>query len=258
MNATGEAAPRFDVITSREDEVLRLYGPDVCDTVTGRPSDWLACRPCDATGRFQPAGDTPGVVCDTCHGHRSLHRAMLVALYHLNRDALKLMPGDPLRCEDCRHPLGHDIWDDDGHGDDRYSPQDRHVYALQCLFDGLAPDPGTAQIHHSACDVQCEHDCMAVARERGNGRSARRRPTPPARSCASTASMTLTASSRHVDVRVGVWAILLPGFDPLNMLLVRPFDVRRENVAVLCARCWTGRALLAREHAGYSARPARR
>ena len=257
MNATDEAAPRFDVITGREDEVLRLYGPGACDPVTGRPLDWRECRPCGATGRFQPARGEPTVICDTCHGHRSLRRAVLVALYHLNRDALKLMPGDPLRCEDCRHPLGADVWEDDGHGDDRYSAEDRHAYALQRLLDGCEPDPGTAHIHYSACDERCEHDCMAV-------RASGQWPICPSPTDTAGAfvrehadTMTLTASCRHVDVRVGVQAVELAGFDPLNMLLVRYFDLRRENVAVLCARCWTGRTIGERIAAG-SGRPARR
>lgn len=47
-------------------------------------------------------------------------------------------------------------------------------------------------------------------------------------------------SWRPVDIRVGMVAKCTLGdrFDAGKVLQVRPFDLTRENVALLCLRCW--------------------
>lgn len=54
--------------------------------------------------------------------------------------------------------------------------------------------------------------------------------------------VTIEASWRPVDIRVGMVAKRTFGdrFEPGELLQVRPFDLTRENVSVLCLRCWAG------------------
>jgi hypothetical protein len=216
-------------------DALRVYDPAECDE-RGVPLDWERCRRCDGRGHREGyesearyCGRPGCCVCGVCHGHGSLKAAALDWLTKRRQPESTFTGRDPLRCEDCGHPMseGNDLAHAErclrmgvepqgtiGRGV-FYSPCDegcRHGGPVRC------PDGGTC--HHECADFQPggypQGECWRTFNAEPLSAYGEQWPRPqPKRE----------ASWRPVDVRTLGW----------------PHDLRPEKLAVLCLRCWADR-----------------
>lgn len=134
--------------------------------------------------------------------------------------------GINVRCEDCQHPMSEGTWEGD--------TSDNKLMARRMEFAGkrlrLGEEPVGDPIHFSRCDEKCEHG--GAGRWRSSmSLSPGWMERPDASMPVSQVEMTLKecdelqASWRPVDVRRLSW----------------PHDLRPENLAVLCLRCFVAR-----------------
>ena len=211
--------------------VLRVYLPRECDEA-GVPLDWWSCRRC---------ADRPGVIwmkdgtgdeypCPDCEGHGSLRAAAMAAVEPRgwsSADHINYQRGDevPARCEDCGHPMSEGTWEAWNLEAARPHVGKVERYALAALRTMPAVDPGFNgwwnATHYSPCDEGCRHGGVVATYER---------PTAPIRearflSATGESIVRREASWRGVDVRCLSW----------------PHDLRPEQLAVLCLRCWAAR-----------------
>lgn len=197
--------------------------------------------------------------CPTCGGHGSLKAAALVLLSTLNlarasvadeadypKLAEFLLAHPPqggsaeaagaveaARCEGCGHPMSDGTWTEG-----RRVTEEGIARLLAAGNEGMI-HPSCA-VHWSPCDERCRH-----------GGPGRRMPDdrlgwveggpglkPEVLGEIIAAGVPFEASWRAVDVRVGMLA-RAAGLDHVGgpSHVVRPFDLRPENIAVLCLRC---------------------
>jgi hypothetical protein len=231
-------------------ELLRICDPAECDE-RGVPLDWERCRACGGKGlnMSQHAASD----CAKCGGHGSLKAAALAALKAHVWKRGGQHPEDPVtRCEGCGHPMSDGTWvnppaagldrgpllDDEGIRGLLTQPYSEHG------FHGWAERRGA--VHWSRCDEQCDHGSMGRIRDTQRGENGGQwlerafNPEPRAHGgvvAGVRQGYEVEASWRSVDVRVGMVA-RRAGLTTMNPLIVRPFDLRPKNVAVLCLRCW--------------------
>lgn len=226
--------------------VLRVYDPADCDA-TGVPLDWERCRTCnvDSDGTpIYPDGEG-GAGCPTCGGHGSLKAAALAERWRDLKRPTPDFPLPPVRCEGCGHPMSDGTW---VNRDGREQSGDNPVHAAQKGVERRAlialragGEPDDRVMFWSPCDGGCRHQapCRAMTTEGW-------RPFDinyeAAVAVDTLGAGNVEASWRAVDVRVGMLA-KRAGLDVTTAgpLVVRPFDLRPENVAVLCLRCWAER-----------------
>lgn len=229
--------------------LLRNYKPPECDT-SGMPLNWEQCRKCLRTGVLPT--DTYGLMgattCDQCGGHGSLRAAALAMKAREWRGDGPTGEGwvstTVVRCEDCGHPMSEGTWSPTGDG--AFEQKVWTNQALECLRRGVEPGPDTINrkawcytgglsVHFSPCDKGCDHGGPGRCYENGEWRI-----TDILKWHRQSEHQT-EASWRPVDLRVGAAAFGMEGFDPSNPLHVRPFDLRPENLSVLCLRCYAER-----------------
>jgi hypothetical protein len=203
-----------------------LVGPAECDE-RGVPLDWERCRQCavDSTGGT--------VSCPICAGHGSLKAAALAAVL-AERRVTPMLNIDNACCEDCGHPMSDGTWEGTHPRLDVLM-----AFAATELRDGFEPRtelftrgadpelPGPSVIHYSSCDEGCEHGEPGRASANLNLRGETvGRVLAKAAGYGIKPLPTFQASWRAVDVRTLGW----------------PHDLRTENLAVLCLRCFAARS----------------
>lgn len=224
--------------------VLRIYRPDEC-SADGIPLDWNRCRGLDeldgGMGSLHEAMRQRGEDCPSCGGHESLKAAVLAELIGTRRyrvydsyhgefmDISEPVENPIARCSSCSHKMSEGTWEDPSAAGSLSTVETR-ARGERLIMRGEEPRaidaPGTtASLHYSACDLLCKHGGP-------DGETAGR--------WAEWHPESVFASWRPVDIRVGMVAKRTLGdrFDPGNVLQVRPFDLTRENVSVMCLRCW--------------------
>lgn len=235
--------------------IFRVYDPAECDE-RGVPLDWERCRLCHSSFEDLPHPYTevlrPGLLrvgsrtsdwganvsCPSCDGHGSLKDAALSLMSTLQwagkqvdfveiYDAIVASPPVPgtsehaasmlnIRCEACRHPMGDGEW-----------LGKRPAYIAEgyehLLVDGAIARLGAGDrayedgemAYYSPCDSKCRHDGSVLVRGQGMmSVDQMRRHWHP--------NIHVEASWRQVDVRTLGW----------------PHDLRPEQLATLCLRCW--------------------
>lgn len=190
--------------------VLRIYLPSECDSA-GVPLDWERCRSCDGAIRPESSSGPLGVSCRTCAGHGSLKAAALGSAYLLPTSETL---GTPIRCEDCGHPMSKGTWE--GEYGDEISHAD--VLAGDEPLRRHLERNGT--VHYSPCDTGCRHRPWP-----GRHRTVAGGWETDGILLGLAAPSCREASWRPVDVRCLSW----------------PHDLRPEQLAVLCLRCWAAR-----------------
>lgn len=242
--------------------VLRIYKPDEC-SADGIPLDWDRCRACApardlvalaaAEGMYDlvPVHQSSAAACSVCDSHGSLKAAVLAELTRCicDGESGRLNPGCPRtkgdvpRCESCSHQMSEGTWEGRKPADD--------LLGDEGLFERMADllrrriEPAGGPFHYSACDSLCDHGEPFRYRVEDNDWDYVTTTGSPVRGVRVAGEMVaargeVEASWRSVDIRVGMVAKRTLGdrFDPGKVLQVRPFDLTRENVSVLCLRCW--------------------
>jgi hypothetical protein len=221
------------------ERVLSVVDPVACDE-HGVPLDWERCR-ClheipGGMGSLADALQQRDEVCPTCGGHGSLKAAALAELIGVGQDDATW------RCEVCKHPMGDGCWAPRPPGELAETIQGRFKVAAYALKHGREPNAGAwpmseSPVHWSACDTECDHGGPLRAR-RDDG--CIWLPVDDFR--ALNCGYDVQASWRPVDLRVGMRA-KRAGMDVIGAspVVLRPFDLTAENLAVLCLRCWAGR-----------------
>lgn len=230
--------------------VLDVVPRSQCDHF-GVPLDWGRCRRCQGAGVLMesltpgidprdPAHETREGDCPDCDGYGSL-RALALATAKLRRIAGTDESPDPIRCESCGHPMSEGKWIwaslDAGLRFRGLVPDRARNWgvALEALRAGR--EPALPEVHCSPCDEGCTHggpgrmngpggpDGTNVWMHFGADVDAPRwqqQASPTLR-----VGLAVEASWRHVDVRtINDWA----------------HDLRPENLAIACTRCWAERA----------------
>jgi hypothetical protein len=247
--------------------VLREYKPHECDE-QGVPLDWDECRACGGTGidhtahrramealaeahEEDPIANSPATVrrptCEACGGHGSLKAAALADAHGRQPGTLHGQP--PARCEGCGHPMGDGTWERGAEYWHEALRRDLGVgssrWAFEHLRRGNEPPSRTLQhrvgVHFSPCDEGCRHDGPGRHRLTDEDYLTWKAipDTAKARTGLGVGNYEVEASWRQVDVRTGVPA---PANHPHPMIYTRPWNLRPENLALLCLRCWAGRA----------------
>lgn len=232
--------------------VLGIVDPVDCDE-HGVPLDWERCRSCvlGVKVEWHTHDHVPqGPPCPTCDGRGSLKAAALAALAvnhacgscghrtdHMAGGGCITKgcgcrhktpsPPDP-RCRDCGHPMSDGTWEGE-YGGRQLTDAERHAWAERLMLAGEEPKyHGT---HFSPCDEGCRHGGPGRFQAFGLWEDTDELdPEEPKRQ--------REASWRQVNVRTGVPA---PPGHPHPMIFTRPWDLRPENLALLCLRCWAER-----------------
>lgn len=234
-------------------DLLRVYDPTECG-IDGAPLDWERCRSCAGKGytvdmripRVGPRSALPEG-CPACAERGSLKVAALWEYggYGPTKIMQIRLPDDHVfRCEGCGHPMSEGTWEDDGSG--ILTAADRLRSAAESLRARC--EPVSKFVHYSPCDEGCRHG----GPQRIENEVEKRWDMTPttnedllraARASAFSYGWAVEASWRSVEVRRGMVGRRGLGdrFDPMNVFHVRPWDLRPENLAVLCLRCWAER-----------------
>lgn len=239
--------------------ILREYSPAECDN-QGLPLDWFKCQWCRGSGsRLHRPQDGGGMhvngpkTCPDCDGQGSLRAAALMALWkHDQKDTGSGIcvegPSCPVlthkaRCEGCGHPMSDGEWEG-------LEVSEELVIANAEEKLELGSEPHRNGVHYSPCDERCRHQGPSWL-EDGTSTSAGRlklRRLGVWKGTGEPYEGTIKASWRIVDIRVGMEVMNLfkagisvydvTEFNNLDVWHLRPWDLRRENVALLCLRCW--------------------
>ena len=220
-----------------------IIPPSDCDE-HGVPLDWERCRALIHQKPLRPPFDLSHSLCSTCGGHGSLKAAALDAVRACSRyrnlqwpwfsphllaktdtkeqieermgqleAASVAMDAEVTRCESCFHPMSEGTWAFEG---PTWTDEDIELG----LMSG-----GASNRFYSACDERCEHDRVGRYR-RGEKLDAGARPwRSKGEHPRPSAGWEVEASWRPVAVRTLGW----------------PHDLRLENLAVLCLRCYADR-----------------
>lgn len=223
--------------------ILRRYDLDECGA-DGVPLDWDRCRRCGGSGsRTVNYGHTVNADgslggrgmrstrCKACAGYGSLRAAALASMMGTPYYFTALPPSGwgerRPRCGDCGHPMSEGTWEYlSGCDELTWTAHELFVGALDALIAGRQPELGPA-VHYSPCNEGCRHGMFRCRAD----------SAPWFEAELSTAEMRtfleqgvdVDASWRHVDVRT----------------MSSPRDLRPENCAVLCLRCWAARVVAA-------------
>lgn len=243
--------------------VLTVVGYSDCDA-RGVPLDWDCCRRCAGKRYDVPSGgkDLP---CIACGGHGSLRVAVLAFLGRpmteeeieagkserggFTRAQLaawgvpwpaekgwrkRLMEGRPAdRCEGCGHPMSGKggLWDGGEWEDPRGMISESLGWvetrwrAVDAIGRGVEPAlSALMSLYWSPCDRECAHGAPVRYRvEDAEWTVEEAIPVPAGCMAAVVAGGDVQAGWRPVDVRpMNGWA----------------HDLRRENLRLLCARCY--------------------
>lgn len=204
--------------------ILRFHSKREWKALTADP--WEVCPRCKGTGEGPrltlPDYEIPYPICPICEGHGSARKLALDLLEEGHKHNLCECPMDiphVLRCADCWHPMSEGTWEGD-HPRTDLMPG----LAMSFLREGKEPDEfrevGPISVHYSPCDEGCRHGGPARILDGGSsylttegdcGEVAREDP--------------VEASWRQVDIRRLSWG----------------HDLRPEQLAVLCLRCFADR-----------------
>lgn len=243
---------------------LRVFTPNECDSA-GIPLDWDRCRQCLGTGVDDARTDLPEGLraqCLECDGHGSLKTAALAFLrrrqwgivdwsHKHERTEADVVAGyaqtNTTRCEDCAHPMSDGAWD-------WVSTKAEYRFAqlsvnreknLNLAFTALREgrEPGLPEAFYSSCDERCRHSGALrfhptdgsqpwVSDVERNPLAMPSNGTETAGDVVARVDGPVEASWRPVNVRCLSWA----------------HDLRPEQIAVLCLRCFAARSLTSRQH----------
>lgn len=239
----------------RERRVLRFYAPHECDE-HGVPLGWECCRTCGGSGEAKEVL-TPAVdrrdpafevkywsACPDCDSWGSLREAALAEKMCGPEWAVRAGGGDAEdtvpRCESCSHPMSEGTWEGEDHGDDF-----KRDLLRESASGGRRVAERNGIVHFSPCDEGCTHGGPVQVQVEGSHWERIGPMEGELRSVRDLLaeerdSRSVRALWRPVEVRRGMVAKRGFGeaFDPSNVVHVRPWDLRPENLAVLCLRCW--------------------
>lgn len=255
--------------------VRKIYEPHECDE-RGVPLGWDQCIVClpHKPGRVEdksaqrPGQPTADVFmlkdCPTCQGHGSIKAAVLAecryfqiqpALLGSDTDtARSIARTEPARCKGCGHPMSEGLprggWEGGWEGASAWDEDQAEDYAARVMAmvarGGSTWDVHKSPIPWSPCDRGCHHQPSRLRwwiPDSGwkHGDLDLGDETLGAYIQRVANRDRIQASWRNVDLRVGANA-RANGYDFIlgERLVIRPFDLRPVNVAIMCQRCWTG------------------
>lgn len=245
MNVSAPLSARCALASVGRMTALRVYTPAECD-VRGVPLDWERCRTCEGTSvvvrNRGGIGKPEKWQCPTCDGHGSLKAAALAALSldgplarNANHPLVNHGDARRVRCEDCGHPMSEGTWE----GPRGEAPPE-YIWRLFTdeVRSGRWPEAEwierrIAVVHYSRCDEGCRHGGPGRYKEPPRSGEVRiwkswqaNDLAGPGRITDEALGNTVEASWRPVDVRCLSW----------------PHDLRPEQLAVLCLRCYAPRS----------------